>query len=106
MSVKQDFALDKARKLITLLKSTGMDIHEAYLFGSAATDRGDENSDIDLAIVSKEFTGFPFFDVKKISKYRRAIDLRLEVHPFALDDILDNPPLFFLDIKSKGIQIS
>lgn len=106
MSVKKDFALDKARKLIALLKSTGMDIHEAYVFGSAVMDAGDEDSDIDLAIVSKEFTGLPFFDVKKISKYRRAVDLRLEIHTFALNDILENPPLFFLDIKSKGISVN
>ena len=42
----------------------------------------------------------------KISKFRRAVDLKLEVHPFSLKDILNDPPLFFVDIKSKGIRIN
>jgi len=106
MSSAKNKAIDKARKLIALLKTNGIDVYEAYLFGSAAMDKADEYSDIDIAIVSEDFTGIPFYDVKKISKFRRSIDLRLEVHPFSLNDILHNPPLFFVDIKNKGVQIS
>lgn len=106
MSSAKNKAIDKARKLIALLKTNGIDVYEAYLFGSAATDKADEYSDIDIAIVSEDFTGIPFYDVKKISKFRRSVDLKLEVHPFSLNDILHNPPLFFVDIKNKGVQIS
>jgi len=106
MSSAKNKAIDKARKLIALLKTNGIDVYEAYLFGSAAMDKADEYSDIDIAIVSGNFTGIPFYDVKKISKFRRSVDLRLEVHPFSLNDILHNPPLFFVDIKNKGVQIS
>lgn len=105
MASEKNHALNKARKLIALLKSSGIDIYEAYMFGSSAIDKGDEYSDIDVAIVSKDFMGLPFYDVKKISKFRRAVDLKLEVHTFSLNDILDNPPPFFLEIKSKGIPI-
>jgi len=65
-----------------------------------------EYSDIDVAIVSDKFTGVPFYDALKISKFRRAIDLKLEVHPFLLKDILNDPPIFFIDIKSKGIRVN
>ena len=106
MSSAKDKALDKGKKLIRLLKTNGIDVYEAYLFGSVAMDKADEYSDIDIAIVSENFTGLPFYDVKKISKFRRSVDLRLEVHPFSLNDILHNPPLFFVDIKNKGVQIS
>ena len=106
MSVTKDQAIIKARKFISLLISKGVDVSEAYLFGSAIMDRTDENSDIDLAIVSKAFTGIPFYDVKKISKYRRLIDLRIEIHPYSFDDILDNPPVFFLKIKKEGIPVN
>ena len=106
MSSAKNKAINKAKKLIGLLKTNGIDVYEAYVFGSVAMDKADEYSDIDIAIVSKEFTGMPFYDVKKISKFRRAIDLRLEVHPFSLNDILHDPPLFFADIKNKGVQIS
>jgi len=106
MSSAKDKAINMARKLIRLLKTNGIDVYEAYIFGSVAMDKGDEYSDIDVAIVSEEFTGVPFYDVKKISKFRTAVDLRLEVHLFSLNDILENPPLFFIDIKNKGIRVS
>ena len=106
MSSAKDKAINKARKLIRLLKTNGIDVYEVYLFGSSVTDRAGEYSDIDIAVVSKDFTGMPFYDVKKISKFRRAVDLKLEVHPFSLDDVLNNPPFFFVDIKNKGIRIS
>ena len=105
MPSSKDNAILKTKQLIGLLKSNGIDVSEAYLFGSAALNESREYSDIDIAIVSDKFTGVPFFDRRKISKFRRAVDLRLEVHPFSLDDILDDPPLFFVDIKSKGIPI-
>ena len=106
MSSAKNQAINKAKKLIGLLKTNGIDVYEAYVFGSVVSDKTDEYSDIDIAIVSEDFTGIPFYDVKKISKFRRAVDLRLEVHPFSLNDILHNPPLFFVDIKNKGVQIS
>jgi predicted nucleotidyltransferase len=105
MASAKDHAITKARELIALLKSDGMEINEAYLFGSIAGGREDADSDIDVAIVSREFSGVPFYDVKKLSKFRRAVDLRLEIHPFSLNEIMDDPPLFFLEIRSKGIPI-
>ena len=105
MSSEKDRAINKAKALIELLKTNGINIYEAYVFGSAIKDISDEYSDIDIAIVSKDFSGMPYYDVKKVSKYRRAIDLRLEIHPFSLKDINVDPPLFFMNIKNKGVQI-
>ena len=106
MPSKKNKAIDKARRFIRLLNENGINVHEAYMFGSAALDRADEYSDIDVAIVSDSFAGIPFYDVKKISKFRRAVDLRLEVHPFSLNEIRFAPTAFFLDIKREGFAIS
>ncbi|MCD4720417.1 MAG: nucleotidyltransferase domain-containing protein [Desulfobacula sp.] len=105
MSSTKNNALNKAKKLIELLNLNGIEVFKAYVFGSAIQGVTHENSDIDIAIVSKDFTGIPFYDVQKISKYRRAIDLKLEVHPFSMDDILVDPSLFFSEIQNKGIPI-
>ncbi len=105
MSSSKDNALNKAKKLVRLLNLNGIEVFEAYLFGSAAKGTADTNSDIDIAIVSKDFVGTPFYDVQKISKFRRAIDLKLEVHPFSKDDILIDTPVFFTQIKNEGIRI-
>lgn len=106
MARGKDDAINKAKKFIALMESNGFDIYEAYLFGSALDYKVKENSDIDIAVVSDKFTGMPFYDALKISKFRRAIDLKIEVHPFSLNDILNDPPLFFVDIKTKGIRIN
>ncbi len=105
MSSEKNRAINKAKALIELLKINGINVYEAYVFGSAIKDMEDEYSDIDIAIVSPDFSGIPYYDVKKVSKYRRAIDLRLEIHPFSLKDINVDPPLFFMKIKNKGVRI-
>ena len=92
-------------QFVKLLNLYGIDVFEAYLFGSVIYNNVNENSDIYLAIVSKNFIGIPFYDIQKISKYRRSIDLKLEVHLFSMDDILVDAPLFFTQIKDEGIRI-
>ncbi len=106
MAYEDDSALNKAKKFVSLLNSNGFEVFEAYLFGSAAENRMSEDSDIDIAVVSDKFTGMLFYDALKISKFRRLVDLQIEVHPFALKEILSDPPLFYVDIKKKGIRIN
>jgi len=105
MAYEKDNAIFTARRFVALLKTNGINVSEAYVFGSAILNKSDDDSDIDVAVVSKEFSGIPYYDVKKVSKYRRAIDLCLEIHPFSFDDININPPSFFLDIRNKGIRL-
>lgn len=101
----QNQSLIKSKLFIKLLENNGIDVSEAYLFGSSMEGRLDSESDIDIAVVSKDFQGLPYEDIKKISKHRREIDLRLEVHPFSLEEIATDPPQFYLHIKNIGIKI-
>ena len=105
MPATKNNALNKAKKLVSLLNLNSIEVAEAYLFGSSISGINTENSDIDVAIISKDFAGIPFYDVKKISKYRRSIDLKLEVHPFSIEDAIEYPSAFLDEIKSKGIKI-
>jgi hypothetical protein len=105
MAVEADIAKQKATLFLALLKKNGVDVSEAYLFGSACKGTTDENSDIDVAVVSKDFGGIPFYDIKKISKYRRQVDLRLEIHTFSLADLETSPSLFLNKIKREGIRL-
>jgi len=105
MSAEKDFLINKARLFIDSLIKDGIDVSEAYLFGSVAKGLADADSDIDVAVVSKDFQGISYYDIQKISKHRRKIDLRLEIHPFSLHEVETEPPLFFLKIKRDGIRI-
>ena len=105
MPSEKDFLLNKAKLFIASLIKDGIDVSEAYLFGSAAKGLAGEDSDIDVAVVSKDFQGISYYDIQKVSKHRRKIDLRLEIHPFSLQEVETEPPFFFLKIKKDGIKI-
>ncbi len=105
MGFEDDQVLNKTQSFLNLLKQGGIDVSEAYLFGSALKGYADSDSDIDVAVVSKDFQGLPYYDIKKISKYRRKIDLRLEIHTFQLSEIETDPSSFFMKIKKDGKRI-
>ena len=105
MASTKDISIEKAKNLINILRQAGIDVSDAYLFGSVVKGLASGDSDIDLALVSRDFNGIRYHDIKKISKYRRKVDLRLEVHPFNLQEIEKDPPHFFLKIKKEGLRI-
>ncbi|MFO7985620.1 MAG: nucleotidyltransferase domain-containing protein [Desulfatiglandaceae bacterium] len=105
MASEKDILVTKAKSFLDALIRDGIDVSEAYLFGSVAKGSADADSDIDVAVVSSDFQGIPFYDIQKISKHRRNIDLRLEIHPFSLREIETEPSHFFLKIKRDGIRI-
>lgn len=105
MASAKDVSLKKAQLFIDSLRQSGMDVSEAYLFGSVVKGLADKDSDIDLAVVSKDFQGILYYDMQKISKHRRKVDLRLEIHPFSLQEVEQDPSQFFLKIKQDGLRI-
>ena len=105
MASQKDILVTKAKSFLDSLIKNGINVSEAYLFGSVAKGLADADSDIDVAVVSRDFQGIPYYDIQKISKYRRKIDLRLEIHPFSLRDVETEPSHFFLKIKRDGMRI-
>ncbi|MBN1905827.1 MAG: nucleotidyltransferase domain-containing protein [Deltaproteobacteria bacterium] len=105
MATQKDLSIKTAKRFIISLREAGIDVAEAYLFGSVVKGLADKDSDIDLAIVSRDFQGIIYNDIKKISKFRREIDTRLEIHPFSKQEIEQDPPQFFLKIKQDGVCI-
>lgn len=105
MASQEDMCMSKAKSFLEALMKAGIDVSEAYLFGSVAKGLADMDSDIDVGVVSRDFQGIPYYDIQKISKHRRQIDLRLEIHPFSLREIETDPSQFFLKIKKDGLRI-
>jgi predicted nucleotidyltransferase len=104
MAFRKNEVLKIIQNLISALKQNNITISEAYLFGSYAEDKYDEYSDIDLALVSDDFSGILYHDLKKIGKIVRNIDYRIEVHPFSLHQ--EKNSLFLQEIKLKGIKVA
>jgi uncharacterized protein len=105
LASQRDKSVKTAKLFIATLCDAGIDVSEAYLFGSVVNGLADKDSDIDLAVVSRDFQGIRYNDIKKISKYRRKIDTRLEIHPFSRLEVEQSPPQFYLEIKNKGVCI-
>lgn len=101
MSSKKNI-IQKIKDFINNMESR-IPVSQAYLFGSYSTGNPSKWSDIDVAIVSPEFKGIRFYDVKKIIPFLRGYPNLIEVHPFN-DKDFSKDNLFVRQIL-KGIKI-
>lgn len=92
------------KKYIDTIKSNGIMIEKLYLFGSYARGTADENSDIDIALISKHFKGVRFEDRRLLVPLRRKIDVRIEPIPYRPEDFKASDPLA-LEIMQNGIEL-
>jgi predicted nucleotidyltransferase len=104
MAEKRSEIIEMLKRLVNALGEHKISISEAYLFGSYANESNCEFSDIDVALVSGEFTGVRYYDVKKIGRIVRNIDYRIEVHPFSLKD--KDESMFLDEIIRTGIRVA
>jgi len=105
MVVKPNSVLTIVGAYIRELEKNGFKITEAFLFGSYARGTAHEWSDIDIALVSPDFTGDRFKDSLKIIPFRRDIDIRIEPMPFRPKDFRDDP-VMAEEIKQTGKRIT
>jgi len=91
-------------KYISVLRTGGVRLDGAYLFGSYSKGTADKWSDIDIALISKEFTGNRIKDRDKIRKYTLSVSSMIEVIPFAEEDFNEENP-FAKEIMKTGIRI-
>jgi uncharacterized protein len=105
MAQKTDRKIEEAIKAyIQQLENTGIHIQQAILFGSYAHGKHDEWSDIDLAIVSKDFVGNRFEDRNKIRKLTLQVNSDISPLPFRPEDFNDSD-YFVKEILETGIRI-
>lgn len=67
-------------------------IVQAFMFGSFAKGTNHEDSDIDIAIVVKNVSDIIDTQIEMM-KLRRKIDLRIEPHPFMINDFNKENPV-------------
>ena len=80
------------------------DVVGAYLYGSYAKERFNQWSDIDLAIISPDFSEDLYDDRVELMRIAAAIDDRIEPRPYRTESFSSNDPLV-AEIKRHGIQI-
>ncbi|MDR4506850.1 MAG: nucleotidyltransferase domain-containing protein [Candidatus Brocadiaceae bacterium] len=104
MALVTDEIMEKLKRFLRMVSQSGLHIERAIIFGSYAKGNAGTWSDIDIALVSKDFTGTRFYDRQRLNRYLIKIDSRIEPHPFTTEDFTrDN--LFVDQIIKEGIEI-
>ena|SRR6266446_5219969 len=81
----------------------GISFQKVLLFGSYVRNQQHNNSDIDLALVSSQFTGKPLDDRMKIAKANIRF-FEIEPHLYTPEEF-NNGDAFIDEIKHTGIEI-
>jgi predicted nucleotidyltransferase len=79
-------------------------VKAAYVFGSQVKNAATEWSDIDLAIVSPDFSSDRFEERLNLMRLAARIDDRIEPNPYTPDDFNANDPLVS-EIIRTGVQV-
>ena len=103
-----DKNINTIRKIIKryskVISQNNVKIDKLYLFGSYAKGGAQDDSDIDIAIISRDFKGDRFIDRRLIVPLRRGIDRRIEPIPYRPEDFKESDPLVS-EIVRSGIEI-
>ncbi len=101
--MEQRAAFDIVKKYINYLRINKFNIQKAYIFGSYASKKFNDNSDIDLAIILNDVPNSFTMQIQ-LMKLSRKFDTRIEPHPFDEADFNPSNP-FANEILINGIQI-
>lgn len=85
--------IEELLKEFVALVSREIRLDAAYWFGSTVHNDAGENSDIDIALVSPDFTGVRFDDAKRLFPFVIRVDSRIEVHPYPRTRFHEGTPL-------------
>ncbi len=103
MDIGKTEITDQINELLTKLRNAGFAIREAYLFGSSL--KSEDYNDVDLALVSDQFSGIRFFDLKSILDSVNNYSPDIDLHPFRTTDFYDEDNFFAQEIIEHGKQI-
>ncbi len=103
MAKKNGQALRAASRFVRAVQESGVHLQAAYLYGSFAAENAHTDSDIDVALVSSDFTGW-VDDLQLISSAVITADPRIEHVRFHPRDFRNENPLAW-EIMAKGIPL-
>lgn len=100
----QENIIKKVRRLLDVLTAQKLQILAAYLYGSYAIGNPHRDSDIDVAIISPDFSDARMDDWVRLNVPASRIDSRMEVMGFKPEQFRDEHPLAW-EIKTKSVKL-
>ncbi|MCK5241267.1 nucleotidyltransferase domain-containing protein [bacterium] len=95
----------KILQFVQLLKQQGVKVLRVILFGSYATGCADSDSDIDIAVISKQFGRDNIAEMMWLRKLALKVDSHLEPLPLTPQDLNNSYSTFAQEIKQYGIDV-
>lgn len=94
-------------RFVTAVSSHGIHVDKALLYGSVATGKDTSDSDLDVAIVSRDFGHDRFNEGKLLMQLAWRIDARLHPVPVSADSYKNDTwvPLIH-EIRQHGVEVS
>ena len=100
----QETAITQAKQFIALCKTLPLKINRFILFGSVVNNSLTNESDIDIAIVSENFTENNLSNMDLISKVAVKFP-DLDIHTFTLQEY-NNGGLLIDEVKKSGMELN
>jgi predicted nucleotidyltransferase len=98
-----DFAIELATQYIEMCNQSGISISNAILFGSQTSNSANNDSDIDLLLVSSKFKNNTLENWKLLAPVTARL-FDIEPHPYPTAKFIKGDP-FLDEIKRTGIEI-
>jgi len=102
--VNRETAINTAKSFVDDCKKNGLSFYKVLLFGSFARNNIHEWSDIDLLLVSDQFSDNIFENLKLFSKVNIKYPI-IETHPYPTYYYLQGDD-FLNEIKTESIEIA
>ncbi len=96
--------LINVRQFISDLSMVGIQVSQAYLFGSLITGLADKWSDIDIAVISPQISDDRFEERVRLMQIAVTIDDRIEPLPFNPQNFVQEDPIV-REILKYGVSI-
>lgn len=100
MDTKSNTKEEELKSLLNRLQDSNLRLKEVYLFGSYITDN--DYQDIDVALVSDDFSGNRFLDMKLIIEKLKRFSSVYDIHPFKTEEFYDKDNFFAHEILKTG----
>ncbi len=104
MAARTENIRDDVKRFIDELRKKYR-VHAAYIYGSHSKGNANAWSDIDVAVISPDFSDDLFEERLRLMRIAAFIDDRIEPHPFKVEDFESSNPLVS-EIQKYGILLS
>jgi len=104
--MSQKEAIKKIKEYLLILKQAGIPIQKSFLYGSYARNDANEDSDIDVMLVSDIFDTTDDYIIAKPWRYTDQVDYRIEPYSISMKRLLNDDVTPLIEIvRREGLEI-